>query len=62
VVVGSQILLLKYRNYTDLSARLAAGRAHRSLGDPDWTVGSSDFDKIFENCFASCSFGLAKDK
>jgi hypothetical protein len=24
-------------------------------------VGSSDFDKIFENCFASCSFGLAKD-
>jgi hypothetical protein len=25
------------------------------------TVGSSDFDKIFENCYASCSFGLAKD-
>jgi hypothetical protein len=24
-------------------------------------VGSSDFDKIFENCFASCSFGMAKD-
>jgi hypothetical protein len=24
-------------------------------------VGSSDFDKIFENCFASYSFGLAKD-
>ncbi len=23
-------------------------------------VGSSDFDKIFENCFASCSFGMAK--
>jgi hypothetical protein len=23
--------------------------------------GSSDFDKIFENCFASCGFGLAKD-
>jgi hypothetical protein len=27
----------------------------------DWALGSSDFDKIFENCFASCSFGLAKD-
>jgi hypothetical protein len=25
------------------------------------TLGSSDFDKIFENCFASCGFGLAKD-
>jgi hypothetical protein len=24
------------------------------------TEGSSDFDKIFENCFSSCSFGLAK--
>jgi hypothetical protein len=24
-------------------------------------LGSSDIDKIFENCFASCSFGLAKD-
>jgi hypothetical protein len=24
-------------------------------------VGSSDFDKIFENCFALCSFGMAKD-
>ncbi len=24
-------------------------------------LGSSDFDKIFENCFASCSFGMAKD-
>ncbi len=23
---------------------------------------ASDFDKIFENCYASCSFGLAKDK
>jgi hypothetical protein len=23
-------------------------------------LGSSDFDKIFENCFASCSFGMAK--
>jgi hypothetical protein len=26
-----------------------------------YVLGSSDFDKIFENCFASCSFGLAKD-
>jgi hypothetical protein len=26
-----------------------------------WTLGSSDFDKILENCFASCAFGLAKD-
>jgi hypothetical protein len=26
-----------------------------------WPLGSSDFDKIFENCYASCSFGLAKD-
>ncbi len=25
------------------------------------TLGSSDFDKIFENCYGSCSFGLAKD-
>ncbi len=25
------------------------------------TLGSSDFDKIFENCFASCGFGMAKD-
>ncbi len=24
-------------------------------------IGSSDFDKIFENCFDSCSFGMAKD-
>jgi hypothetical protein len=22
---------------------------------------TSDFDKFFENCYASCSFGLAKD-
>jgi hypothetical protein len=27
----------------------------------EWVLGSSDFDKIFENCFASCSFGTAKD-
>ncbi len=26
-----------------------------------YIVGSSDFDKIFENCFASCSFGMEKD-
>ncbi len=25
------------------------------------TLGSSDFEKFFENCFASCSFELAKD-
>ncbi len=24
-------------------------------------LGSSDFDKLFENCYASCSFGLSKD-
>jgi hypothetical protein len=24
-------------------------------------LGSSDFDKIFENYFASCCFGMAKD-
>jgi hypothetical protein len=28
---------------------------------PGCILGSSDFDKIFENCFASCGFGLAKD-
>ncbi len=28
---------------------------------PGCELGSSDFDKIFENCFASCSFELAKD-
>jgi hypothetical protein len=27
----------------------------------DSIAGSSDFDKIFENCYAWCSFGLAKD-
>ncbi len=26
-----------------------------------WAVRSSDFDNIFENCYASCNFGLAKD-
>jgi hypothetical protein len=26
-----------------------------------YALGSSDFDKIFDNCFASCSFGMAKD-
>jgi hypothetical protein len=25
-----------------------------------FTIGSSDFEKICENCFASCSLGLAK--
>jgi hypothetical protein len=24
-------------------------------------LGSNDYDKILENCYASCSFGLAKD-
>jgi hypothetical protein len=24
-------------------------------------LGSSDFDKIFQNCYASCSFESAKD-
>jgi hypothetical protein len=33
------------------------GRKHRD----ERTLGSSDFDRIFENFHASCSFGLAKD-
>ncbi len=27
-----------------------------------YTLGSSDFVNIFENCYASCSFVMAKDK
>jgi hypothetical protein len=26
-----------------------------------YIIGHSDVDKIFEKCYASCSFGLAKD-
>jgi hypothetical protein len=30
-------------------------------GEYGYWIGSSDFDKIFENGLASCSFELAKD-
>ncbi len=32
-----------------------------SRGESECTLGSSDFEKFFENCFGSCSFGLAKN-
>jgi putative ribosome biogenesis GTPase RsgA len=31
------------------------------IQEKEGTVGSSDFDKTFESCFASCNFELAKD-
>jgi hypothetical protein len=42
----------------DLLGLVTAGAVLEELG---CTVGSSDFDKIFENCFASWSFGMTKD-
>jgi hypothetical protein len=40
------------KNENEINEKVAKTKAYR--------VGSSDFDKIFENCSASCSFWIGK--
>jgi hypothetical protein len=53
-------VFLKYDRSSLCTRSFSTALQYTALGRLS-TVGSSDFDKIFENCYASCSFGLAKD-
>jgi hypothetical protein len=47
-------------NYHELGVARGEVNSHWKVAR-EWTRGSSEFDKIFDNCSASCSFRLAKD-